>query len=54
MEISGGGGIMQFTLKTSLYSDPISYEVLFTQNTDSMFAAIKQSQSNTQYNSIIK
>ena len=54
LELSQSGGLIQFTLKTSLYSDPISYEIMFTQNTDSMFAAIKQTQSNIQYNSIVK
>jgi hypothetical protein len=54
LELSQSGGLIQFTLKTSLYSEPISYEIMFTQSTDSMFAAIKQTQSNIQYNSIVK
>ena len=54
LELSQSGGLIQFTLKTSLYSEPISYEIVFTQSTDSMFAAIKQTQSNIQYNSIVK
>lgn len=54
LELSQSGGLIQFTLKTSLYSEPISYEIMFTQDTNSMFAAIKQTQSNIQYNSIVK
>lgn len=54
LELDQSGGLIQFTLKTSLYSDPISYEIMFTQNENSMFAAIKQTQSNIQYNSIVK
>jgi hypothetical protein len=45
---------IQFSLRTSLYTDPISYEVEFTKTSDNMFSVIKKSQSTTQYNSIVK
>ena len=48
--------IVQFSLRTSLYNDPVSYEVEFTKDSDNMYSIIKQSQSQTnlQYSSIIK
>jgi hypothetical protein len=45
---------IQFTLRTSLYTDPVSYEVEFTKTSDNMFSVIKKSQSTTKYNSIVK
>ena len=45
---------MQFTLRTSLYTDPVSYEVEFTKTSDNMFSVIKKSQSTIKYNSIVK
>jgi hypothetical protein len=45
---------IQFTLRTSLYTDPVSYEVEFTKTSDNMFSVIKKSQSTIKYNSIVK
>ena len=46
--------IVQFSLRTSLYNDPVSYEIEFTKDSDNMYSVIKKSQSTTQYNSIVK
>ena len=58
MTVSGlqdkNSSIIQFTLRTSLYTDPISYEVEFTKDSNSMFSVIKKSQSSIKYNSIVK
>ena len=45
---------IQFSIRVSLYEDPVSYEVKFTIADDNMYSIIKKSQIISEYNSTVR